>query len=281
MPRRSQSRSRVQDLPQGRIPTSHATVELTTDNADPYGVMLWIDGAESSYLDLAEPSRLEFEYMQQMMLVLRHARTEAQLRAVHLGGAGCAMPRAIAHEWPQARQIAVEWDEVLAQRVREWFDLPRSPQLRIRVADARTAVEGFPAGSKDLVLRDVFTGRQVPEHVRTVEFTQEVARALAPQGLYLLNTADRPPLSNARREAATVAGVFDHVLVIAEPAVLKGRRFGNVVIAAAHGRLPVTELLPALRALPVPANVLGREKVRSFIGTYPPFRDPQAQSGSA
>jgi len=281
MPRRSQPRPRVQDLPQGRISTSHATVELTTDTADPDGVMLWIDGAESSYLDLADPSRLEFEYMQQMMLVLRYARTDARLRAVHLGGAGCAMPRAIAHEWPQARQIAVEWDELLAQRVREWFDLPRSPQLRIRVADARAAVEGFAAGSKDLVLRDVFTGRFVPEHVRTVEFTREVARALAPEGLYLLNTADRPPLTLARRETATVAAVFDHVLVIAEPAVLKGRRFGNVVIAGAQHRLPVTTLLPALRALPVPAQVLDQEKVRSFIGTYPPFRDTDAQSGSA
>src|SRR5699024_7584650 len=107
MPRRSQSRSRVQDLPQARIPTSHATVELTTDNADPYGVMLWIDGADSCFLALADPSRLEVEYMQQMMLVLRHARTAAQLRAVHLGVAGCALRRAIARDWPQAGQIVV------------------------------------------------------------------------------------------------------------------------------------------------------------------------------
>lgn len=273
MPRRSHPHPRAQDLPQGGIATSHATVELTTDNADPDGVLLWIDGAESSYLDLADPSHLVFEYMQQMMILLQYTRTAPQLRAVHLGGAGCAMPRAISQAWPQARQIAVEWDGLLAQYVREWFALPRSPHLRIRVGDARTAIEGFPAGSKDLVVRDVFTGRYVPDHVRTVEFTAEVAEALAPEGLYLLNTADRPPLTESRREVATVRAIFDHVLVVAEPAVLKGRRFGNVVIAASNHPLPALEVIPALRALAVPASCLAHEKVEEFIGTYQPFRD--------
>lgn len=275
MPRRSNSRPRGQYLPQDAIATSHATVELTTDTADPNGVMLWIDGTESSYLDLADPSHLVFEYMQQMMLVLRHTLSSSRVRAVHLGGAGCAMARAVAHDWPHARQIAVEWDALLAQYVREWFELPRSPRLRIRVSDGRTAVAGFPAGSKDLIIRDVFTGRFVPAHMRTAEFTAAVAEALSPDGLYLLNTADRPPLTQARREAATVATAFEHVLVIAEPAVLKGRRYGNVVIAAAHRALPALDLVPALRALPIPASCLAGQKVAEFIGTYAPFRDGQ------
>ncbi len=274
MSRRSSARTAPRDLPIGPIITSHATVELTTDSAAPHGVMLLIDGAESSYLDLADPAHLVFEYMQQMMAVLEETMPADRVRAVHLGAAGCALPRAVEARWPGSRQIAVEWDALLAGYVREWFDLPRSPLLRIRVADAREATESITAGSKDAVVRDVFVGREPPEHVRTVEFTQAVASALDPEGVYLVNTADRPPLTLARREAATVAEVFEHVLVVAEPGVLKGRRYGNVVIVGAQRELPVRALDRRMRSLPVPATVLGPAAAREFIGTFSPFTDP-------
>ncbi len=240
--------------------------------------MLLIDGAESSHLDLADPSHLVFEYMQQMMAVLEESIEIDRLRAVHLGGAGCSLARAIEAQWPNSRQIAVEWDAQLAGYVREWFDLPRSPLLRIRVADAREATESFPAGSKDVVVRDVFVDRQPPAHVRSVEFTQAVSSALTGQGIYLVNTADRPPLTLARREAATVAEVFEHVLAIAEPGVLKGRRYGNVVLAAAHHPLPARHLARRMRSLPIPATVLDAAATREFIGTFQPFTDPPDQA---
>ena len=278
MPRRSLKQTASRDLPVGPISTTHATVELTTDSADPNGVMLLIDGAESSHLDLADPSHLVFEYMQQMMAVLEESIEADRLRAVHLGGAGCSLARAIDAQWPNSRQIAVEWDSLLAGYVRQWFDLPRAPLLRIRVADAREATESFPAGSKDVLVRDVFVGRQPPEHVRTVEFTRAVSSALTEQGIYLVNTADRPPLTLARREAATVAEVFEHVLAIAEPGVLKGRRYGNVVLAAAHLPLPAQHLARRMRSLPIPATVLAPDAIREFIGTFQPFTDPPDQA---
>ena len=216
--------------------------------------------------------------MQQMMGVLAETVTETRLRAVHLGGAGCSLARAIEAQWPNSRQIAVEWDPLLARYVREWFDLPRSPRLRIRVADAREATESFSAGSKDLLVRDVFVGRQPPQHVQTVEFTRAVSSALSAQGLYLLNTADRPPLPLARREVATVAEVFEHVLLIAEPGVLKGRRYGNVVLAAAHHRLPADRLARRMRSLPIPATVLDTAATREFAGTFQPLTDPPDQA---
>lgn len=274
MSRRPSVRTASRDLPVGPISTTHATVELTTDSGDPNGVMLLIDGAESSHLDLADPSHLVFEYMQQMMAVLEESTAIERLRAVHLGAAGCSLARAIEAQWPNSRQIAVEWDALLAGYVRTWFDLPRSPLLRIRVADAREATESFPAGSKDLIVRDVFVGRQPPEHVRTVEFTRAVSSALTAEGLYLVNTADRPPLALARREAATVTEVFEHVLAIAEPGVLKGRRYGNVVLAAAHRPLPASLLARRMRSLAVPATVLDAAATREFIGTFQPFTDP-------
>ncbi|SED87383.1 spermidine synthase [Ruania alba] len=283
MPRRSSSRRagrrprEGRSLPIGPLPTSFATVELTTDTADPDGVMLLLDGAESSHLDLADPRRLLFEYMQQMLAVLEEVFSDdAAPRAVHLGAAGCALPRAVHATWPGARQIAVEIDARLAEYVRAWFDLPRSPSLRIRVADARAAIESIHPASKDVVVRDVFSGRVPPPHVRTVEFTRAVATTLAPEGLYLLNTADRPPLEDARREVATVAEVFTHVAVIAEPGVLKGRRYGNVVVLGAQVPLPGRALDRRMRTLPMPTSFLSGRQVEEFVGTFAPFEDPPA-----
>lgn len=239
--------------------------------------MLLLDGVESSHLDLDDPVHLVFEYMQQMQAVLRATHPGAErLRALHLGGAGCALARAIDAEWIDARQIAVEIDATLATLVREWFDLPRSPRLRIRVGDARTELLTIAEDSLDVVVRDAFSGRSVPDHLRTREFTTEVAARLRPDGLYLANLADSPPLRTARREAATVQSVFAHVVAIGEPAVLKGRRYGNIVLAASQQPVHRAGLTRALRSLPVPAGIVGEAEVVDFAAGATPLADPPA-----
>lgn len=265
------------ELPDAPVPTSLGTVELRYDSD---GVMVLLDGVESSHLDLDDPVHLVFEYMQQMQVVLRatHAGV-ARLRVLHLGGAGCALARAIDAEWTDARQIAVEIDAELATLVREWFDLPRSPRLRIRVGDAREQLGTIAPGSLNVVVRDAFSGRSVPDHLRTRELTVEVSERLRPGGLYLANLADSPPLRTARREIATVRSVFDHVVVIAEPAVLKGRRYGNLVIAAAHQPVHRAGLTRALRSLPVPAGIVGEADVVDLAAGASVLTDPAEPEG--
>ncbi|MGU7758461.1 hypothetical protein ACV2X6_24635, partial [Escherichia coli] len=87
------------------------------------------------------------------------------------------------------------------------------------------------------------------------EFYREAARLLAPDGVLLVNVADGAGLGFARRQVATVRDVLSNVIVLAEVQVLKGRRFGNLVLAASAARLP-TEWLPRLMAAgPHPAKV--------------------------
>lgn len=265
----------VSALPIGPVSTTYATVELTPDTDDPNGVLLLLDGVQSSHLYLDDPSRLMFEYMQQMMVTLLASFSpEEALSAVHLGGAGCAMPRAMAALWPQSRHLVVEIDAKLAAYVRQWFDLPRAPRLRIRVDDARTALAALRPGRGDAILRDTFAGGAVPPHLRTVQFTELVSSRLAERGLYLANLADNPPLPVARREAATIASVFGHTAVIAEPGVFRGRRYGNVVVLGAHQPWPVREMTRALRTLAPTARLVHGPALEDFIGTSRPFSDP-------
>jgi len=153
-----------------------------------------LDGAESSFLDLRDPSHLDFEYHQQMDAVLAALRGEGgPLRALHLGGAGCALARAWDVTHPGSQQVAVEIDEILASQVRTWFDLPRSPRLRIRVGDAAEVVAGLRPGQWDVVVRDVFNGGSVPASCRSGAFMASCLEALAPGGL-LLNVRALPAL---------------------------------------------------------------------------------------
>ncbi|HLT84799.1 MAG TPA: fused MFS/spermidine synthase, partial [Phototrophicaceae bacterium] len=223
------------------------------------------------------------EYMQQMRVVLDEAGppAPAPVRAVHLGGAGCALPRALEAARPGSTQLVVEIDAELARLSREWFDLPRAPRLRIRVGDARAELGTLAPGAWDVVVRDVFAGIQVPGHVRTVETAQAARRALAPDGLYLVNLTDRPPLTTARTEVATLREVFPHVALIADPAILRGRRYGNVVLVGSAHPVVTPRLERALRGLPLPVRLVSGEELVTFAGSHLPAHDTPAPDGAA
>jgi hypothetical protein len=265
--------------PTGPVPIVTGTVELVTDPDDADAVTVLVNGVPSSYLDLADPTRLVFEYMQQFAAVIdRFGRPGEPLGVVHLGAAGCALARWVHATRPGSQQIAVELDSTLPELVRGWFDLPRSPALRIRSGDAREQLASMPTASADVVVRDVFAGDATPPHVRTLEFTREVARVLRPGGLYLANCADRPPLTTTRAEVAALADVFADVAVIAEPSLLRGRGYGNVVLAGSDDSalLGSATLDRAIRSLPAPARLLHGADLGAFRGASRPLCDEPA-----
>jgi len=258
------------------VPIRSGTAELRLESDDPTGVTLLVNGVPSSYLDLVDPLRLDFEYMQEMAAVLDcWGAPGTPLVAVHLGAAGCALARAIDAARPGSRQLAVEVDDELARLVRTWFDLPRSPALRLRVGEAREELGRLAPGAADVVIRDAFAESAVPEHLTTLEFTAQVAAALRPGGVYLANCADRPPLALARTEAATIASVFRHTALVAEPGVLRGRRYGNVVLVGTDDEqlLSSATLARSLRSLPVPARLLVDDQVTAFAAGATVRRD--------
>jgi hypothetical protein len=269
------------------VPTSTGTVELVRDR-DRNGVTLVVNGAPSSYHELDDPGFLAFEYMQQMAAFVE-GLPPGPLRVVHLGAAGCTFARWVEHARPGSTQLAVDLDHELLALVREWFDLPRSPRLRLRTGDARRELSTLRAGWADVVVRDAFAPDVTPPHLTTVEFDREVWRVLAPGGIYLANCADRAPLPVARSESRTWAESGAHDVVLsAEPALLRGRRYGNLVLAVRRPDpdaladtsphiVPLADdaaLARRLRTLPVPAHVLGGDELASFAASGLVRRDP-------
>ncbi|MGC5246644.1 spermidine synthase [Gordonia sp. DT219] len=248
----------------GTYPIDTGTAELAPDTTSG-GWLLQINGTHSSHID-DDPRVLDFEYLRQMAAVIEdHHPTEDRLSVLHLGGAACALPRYLAATYPASRHVAVEIDAELARLVREWFDLPRAPRLRIRVGDARAVLESLHPGSRDVVVRDAFESNRTPTHLTTVEFVRAVADVLVPGGLYLANCGDGRDLGLVRTDADAVAQVFAHVLLIADPAMLKGRRTGNVVIVGSDRRLePSAALVRRLLSDPLPARTIAGDEARAF-----------------
>lgn len=269
-------RPRAAELPSGEVPVSTGTVRLEREQGTDR-VVVHVNGVPSSALDLADPTWLDFEYMQQMAAVV-DLLPAGPLDAVHLGAAACALPRWFDAVRPGSRQLAVDVDAELVRLVREWFALPRAPRLRLRVQDARASVASLADASADVVVRDVFAEATTPASLTTVEFATDVARVLRPGGVYLANCADRPPLTLARGEVATLRRAGFDVALVAEPGVLRGRRYGNVVLAATHAgagpHLDDAGLARSLRSLPVPARLVSGDELTGLVAGAPPRFDP-------
>lgn len=225
----------------------------------------------SSYFDARDPAHVSFEYLETMSTLLDASRPSPErIDAVHVGGAACTLPRWIAAARPRSRQVVFEIDAGLVELARAEFGLANVPGLKLRVSDGAAGVAGTPTASVDLLVRDAFAGALTPQHLTTSAFVADVARVLRPDGLYLANIADRPPLTLARREVATAAGVFAHVALVSEAAAFRGRRYANLVLAASTRPLAVDSWNREIRGGAVPMRLLaGRETAMFSAGAKP------------
>ncbi|MER8185189.1 fused MFS/spermidine synthase [Kitasatospora sp. NPDC094015] len=240
------------------------------------GWLLTLDGTPQSYVDLADPTHLEFEYVQRLAHLADALAPAGQpVTALHLGGGALTLPRYLAATRPGSRQRAVEVDGPLVRFVQQ--QLPWPDGIEVTVGDARAALAEAPAGSADLLVADVFRGSRTPAHLTTVEFLALAAAALRPGGCYAANLADGPPLAFARAQAATLRAVFPHTCLIAEPSVLRGRRYGNVLLVGSTAELPVEELSRRLAADPFPARLADRAELAALVRGVAPVTDDRAE----
>ncbi|WP_162197252.1 spermidine synthase [Demequina pelophila] len=190
---------------------------------------LWVNDVPSSPLH-PDPEVLDFEYMRHLSAAVAAWSPPARMLALHVGAAACTFPRHLAHRYPDSGHIAVDIDATLPELVRTWWDLPRSPRLRIREQDGLAALESRRDRSLDLVVRDAFAGDTTPAHLATPEWWGHARRALRPGGLVLANVGTRPGAVSP--DAAAARAAFGAAVAIGEHAVLRGKRRGNVVLAA-------------------------------------------------
>ncbi|MFI8520161.1 spermidine synthase [Streptomyces sp. NPDC085481] len=253
------------------------TARLMPDVDTERGWLLTVDGAPQSYVDLDDPTHLEFEYAQRLAHVVDLAADEgAPLDVLHLGGGALTLPRYVAATRPGSRQDVAEADRGLLALVAEHLPVPEGAGIAVHGADARAWLEAAPDASADLLVADVFGGSRVPAHLTSVEYARQARRVLRPGGTYAANLADGAPFGFLRSQLATFAAVFPELALIAEPAVLRGRRFGNAVLVASDREIDPVPLARRTAADVFPARVEWGEALARFTGDARPVRDDGA-----
>ena len=251
--------------------------ELVPDPDVPDAWTLCVNGTPQSHVDLGDPGRIEFEYVRRLAHVTDLvAPPGTPLRAMHLGGGALTLPRYIAATRPRSSQQVAEIDAALIELVRARLPVDRTWRLKVRHGDARAVLASAPEGAFDLVVSDVFAGARTPAHLTSVEYVALAARALRPGGVYAANIADGGALAFARAQVATVRAVFPHVCVLAEPTVLRGRRFGNFILVASGAELPVSALTRLIAGDVFPGRVAHGEALVRFAGGARPVTDEMA-----
>jgi hypothetical protein len=248
------------------------------DLAYPRAFTLRIGRTDQSYVDLDDPLRLEFDYVQRLADVLDSVTEPGQrLRVVHVGGAAMTLPRYVAATRPSSAQIVLEPDIELTAFVRRHLPLPVRSGIKVRGTDGRRGIAELRDGYTDLVIIDAFVGARVPAELTTNEFLVDARRALSDHGKIMINITDRSPLDYGRRVLAGVAITFPHLLLCVEPATLKGRRFGNVIIVGAATPLPYADIAQRVGRSPFPYRVLRGARLRQLLADSVAFTDADAE----
>lgn len=224
------------------VETKYHCARVVEDASRPGGRFLVLDTLMHSYVDLNDPTHLEFRYSKVFADVLAAMSPSGPVDAVHVGGGGFTLPRYLGATRPGSSSVVLEIDPGVVSVARKHLGLRTGPEFEVRVGDARLLLDDLPHGRHDVVFGDAFGGTAVPWHLTTVEFVEAVRATLRPGGVYVLNIIDRPPMRFGRAEVATLRRVFGHAALVAPPALVGRQIGGNLVLVASDRPLDVDAL---------------------------------------
>ena len=213
--------------------TYHCAI-VQSDPLRPSGRLLILDRGFNSYVDLADPSYLEFRYLEAISDVVDVEAPRGPIDVVSIGGGGFTFPRYLAATRPGTEHVVLEIDRELLDIGRS--DLGFEDEAKVVIDDARRSLQDVAPDSLDLVVGDAFSGLSVPWHLTTSEFVSEISIRLRDDGVYAVNVIDYFEAPFARSATASLQEVFGHVAVIAPPAYFAGGEDGGNFVLVGSNR---------------------------------------------
>ena len=244
--------------------TTYSCAIVEEDETRPTGRTLLLDRVRNSYVDLADPTYLEFRYIRLMVDVIETEAPQGNLNVVSIGGGGFTLPGYIEHTRPESANTVLEIDAKLVDIGRD--ELALSDDIEVVVDDARVSLRDVPDNHADVVIGDAYSGTSVPWHLTTVEYTEDIDRVLSPTGVYTMNVIDYDDLDFIRSEAATIREVFAEVALFAPPDYLTGVAGGNYILVASQEPLDVETIESAIRLRGGTEIGIDGDELTRFIG---------------
>jgi len=168
-----------------------------------------------SGIDLNPPHETRFAYTDSLHLA-RIFQPNLK-RVLIIGGGGGVSARKFVMEDREVVVDLVEIDPMVVELSYRYFYVQPDDRLRVHTEDGRAFVRrAIEKGEKyDLVVLDAYTvGAQIPFHLTTREFMEEVRGVLTPGGVLLANIANALEGTGSRvmrSEYKTLAAVFPHL----------------------------------------------------------------------
>lgn len=260
--------------------TTYHCAQVIEDPDGSGGRTLLLDNLRHSFVDLDDPTRLEFAYVRGLATAIDTVHAEGEpLRAHHIGGGGLTVPRYLAATRPGTRSTVSEIDGGVVRLDRERLGLGEVEGVEVRVEDARLGLADVPRASQDLVVGDAFGGVSVPWHLTTREAVALIRDTLAPGGVYAVNLIDHGGQDFARAEVATLLEAFDHVALLGEPGdvgLAGAGDGGNVVAVASDTPLDHDALAAGLTDRRTPWQVSHGDALARWVGDAQVLTDDYA-----
>ncbi|MFF9912413.1 fused MFS/spermidine synthase [Streptomyces sp. NPDC013457] len=262
--------------------TRYHCARVVADADRDSGRTLVLDGVRHSYVDVDDPTYLEFEYVRAIAAVVDTAFPAGRpLAAHHVGGGGLTFPRYLAATRPGTRSLVSEIDSGVVHLDHSRLGLSTQSGIDVRVEDGRLGLRRLDDAGHDLVVGDAFGGVSVPWHLTTVEAMADVRRVLDDDGLYVANLIDHGGLAFARAEVATLGATFEHVAVLGEPADIgldptATSKGGNLVVVASDRPLDLRATQEALDARGTGWKIATGADLTSWIGDARQLTDDYA-----
>ena len=251
--------------------TVYHCASVVADPAREGGRTLVLDNLRHSYVDLQDPTHLEFEYVRAIAAGIdAHHPGMEPLRVHSLGAGGLTLPRYLAQVRPGTTGTVSEVDPGVVRIDEEELALPADLELEVRVEDGRTGLRDLPTAGSDVVIGDAFGGVSVPWHLTTRETVTEIGRVLDDDGLYLANLIDYGPLAFARAQLATLRDAYPHVALAWQGSG------GNLVAAAARSPIDVAAWEAGMRSRGLTWTVLSGEALDAWVGDAAVLTDDYA-----
>ena len=258
------------------VETKYHCARVEVDGARPGGRLLVLDRLNHSYVDLHDPTHLQFRYAKVFADVIAALAPAGPLDAVHVGGGGFTLPRYLRVVRPGSTNVVLEIDGGVLDLARDRLGLRTGSGLEVRVGDARLLLDALPRHHYHVVLGDAFGGTAVPWHLTTTEFVEAVRDSLRPGGFYVLNLIDQPPVRFGRAEAATLQREFAHAALVAPRALVEGRAGGNFVLVGSDREIDAGALQARIAARGGKEEVVVDGALTTFVAGAPVLTDDHA-----
>ncbi len=157
---------------------------------------------------------LPYQHYWKLALLREPAKVSS---ALFIGAGAFGMPENVSRDFPEATVDVVEIDPQVIEVGRKFFKLDEHPRVQAHAGDARRYLLQNGGKKWDLIFGDAYNGiRQIPPHLATQEFYQQIADHLEPKGVFIMNliaaiTGPKSELTSGM--LATVRKAFPYVEV--------------------------------------------------------------------